>query len=61
MPWVRFTGTYTFTPDEDRRIAIKYREGCTYLVRSQCADKALAAGKAVASRRPARKPARKVP
>lgn len=55
---VRFLEDYIFTPDEDRRTSVKYRAGWTGTVRSQCGEKAVAAGKAVAIpavRRPRRK------
>jgi hypothetical protein len=50
--WVRFLADFIFTPDEDRRCAVKYKAGHVGLVRVQCAEKAIAAGKAVRSARP---------
>jgi hypothetical protein len=44
MPWVTFARDFTFTPDEDRRTAVKYLAGHAGNVRQQCADKAKAAG-----------------
>lgn len=44
---IRFTRPYIFTPDEDRRSAVKYPAGWTGLVRQQCVEKAIAAGAAV--------------
>lgn len=46
--YVRFIRPYIFTPDEDRRCAVKYKLGFKGRVRQQCADKAIAAGAAVA-------------
>jgi hypothetical protein len=46
MPRVLFTEDYTFVP-EDRRTAVKYKAGWTGPVRQLCADKAIAAGKAM--------------
>lgn len=54
MAHVRFTADYIFTPDEDRRSSIKYKAGYSGPVRQQCADKAKAAGKAIALRTPRR-------
>lgn len=48
MTHVRFLTDYIFTPDEDRRVAVKYRAGWAGRVRRQCAEKAKAAGAAVA-------------
>lgn len=45
MPWMHFHESFTFTPDEDRRVSVKYPKGHVGLVRKQCADKAKAAGK----------------
>lgn len=52
MPWVRFHESFTFVPDEDRRVAIKYPKDHVGLVRKQCADKAVAAGKGKLTNRP---------
>jgi hypothetical protein len=52
--WARFTADYIFTPDEDRRVAVKYKAGHRGPVRQQCFEKAKAAGKAVASAPPRR-------
>jgi hypothetical protein len=57
MAHVKFLADYIFTPDEDRRTSRKYLAGWRGLVRRQCADKAIAAGKAVAVPAPRRKPA----
>lgn len=46
MAYVHFSDDFTFTPDEDRRTSVKYRAGWSGTVRRQCADKAIAAGKA---------------
>jgi hypothetical protein len=46
MAYVRFLDDYTFTPDEDRRVSVKYRKGWAGTVRQQCRNKAVAAGKA---------------
>lgn len=56
MPWLRFTEPFTFTPDEDRRVSVKYPAGYVGLVRRQCADKALAAGKAKLTVKPKAQP-----
>lgn len=45
--WVHFLEDFIFTPDEDRRCSVKYRAGYIGIVRQQCAEKAIAAGKAV--------------
>jgi len=45
--WVHFLEAYIFTPDEDRRGSVKYKAGYIGNVRQQCAEKAIAAGKAV--------------
>jgi hypothetical protein len=55
MAHVKFIADYIFTPDEDRRTSRRYPEGWHGLVRRQCADKAIAAGKAVAVTTPRRK------
>jgi hypothetical protein len=52
MPWVRFSEDFIFTPDEDRRGSVKYRAGYVGLVRQQCADKAIRAGRAKLTTKP---------
>ena len=50
---VRFLADYIFTPDEDRRVSVKYRARWQGRVRAQCAQKAIAAGAAEAVAPPA--------
>jgi hypothetical protein len=57
MAWALFTRDYIFTPDEDRRSAVKYLGGRRYIVRKQCLDKAVGAGAAAEVEPPAAKPA----
>lgn len=52
--WVRFVADYIFTPEENRRTAIKYKAGYRGSVRKQCGEKAIAAGRAVLSQPPRR-------
>lgn len=45
MPWVRFTAPFSFKPKPN--VAISYKAGHEYLVKQDCATKAIACGKAV--------------
>ena len=45
MPWVRFTEAFNYKPTAATCIA--YKAGGEYLVKQDCADKAVAAKKAV--------------
>ncbi|TWF53262.1 hypothetical protein [Neorhizobium alkalisoli] len=53
MAWVRFTEDFDFRPTRSSLIA--YRAGMQLSVRRACADQAIAAGKAVTVKAPARK------
>lgn len=45
--WVRFTSNYDFSPEaRGGRVTIAYKAGMVMNVTRECADKALAAGKA---------------
>jgi hypothetical protein len=51
--WVRFTGDFDFSPAAfGGRSTIAYRAGMELNVTRECADAAIAAGKAVAGRKP---------
>ena len=45
MPWVRFTQRFDYKPKPN--VCIAYKADGKYLVKQDCADKAIAAGKAV--------------
>lgn len=49
MPWVHFTENYNYKPTATTCIA--YKAGGDYLVKQECADRAIAAGKAVKAQR----------
>jgi hypothetical protein len=51
MPWVRFLSDFDWKPKPP--VTVGYLAGTTELVTRDCAADALAAGKAITSRRPA--------
>lgn len=51
MPWVRFTELYDYRVP-GKRVLIAYKPGRATLVTRDCAEKAIAAGKAVSASRP---------
>jgi hypothetical protein len=56
MTHVIFTEAFDFTPKEDRRVTMSYRAGPDPVsVRKDCADQAIAAGKAKKAPAPSRK------
>lgn len=57
MAHVVFTADFDFTPKEDRRATIAYPEGWQGSVRADCANEAIAAGKAKKVAAPKRAPA----
>ncbi len=52
MPWIKFTHDFDFRPPEKPRVCIAYKRGMVQFVRRVCAERALAAGKAVVTERP---------
>lgn len=44
--WVKFVADHNFTPKEDPRVSIFYRAGMVENVRRQCAEEAIALGRA---------------
>jgi hypothetical protein len=52
--WVRFTTDYDFSPDaKGGRVTIAYEAGMVMNVTRECADRAIAAGKAEPAKRKA--------
>lgn len=52
--WVRFTADFPFSPEaRGGRVTIAYKAGMTMNVTRECADKAIAAGKAEPAKRKA--------
>ncbi|WP_181171963.1 MULTISPECIES: hypothetical protein [unclassified Mesorhizobium] len=50
--WVKFTADYDFSPDDLKgRHTTAYKAGMVQNVTRECAEKAIAAGKATATRR----------
>lgn len=48
MPWVRFAADFDFSPAaRGGRVTVAYRAGMTKSVTRECAEKAVAAGRAV--------------
>lgn len=50
--WVRFTGSFDFTPKADRRVTVSYPAGYADRVTAECAKAAIAAGKALKIKAP---------
>lgn len=61
MTHVLFTEAFDFTPKEDRRVTLSFKAGHQGAVRKDCADQAIAAGKAKKVPAPSRKKAEQDP
>lgn len=57
MPWVRFTGKFDFTPAKQRLVTVAYKAGAVENVTRECADTAVAAGRAERTQDPRKAPA----
>lgn len=55
MPWVRFTADFDDKPT--RQVTVAFLDGGTHFVTKACAERAMAAGKAVPAKRPGAKDA----
>jgi hypothetical protein len=52
MPWVQFMAPFTFVPGTLRAISIAYKPGMVLLVTTECAEAAIAKGRAVRTIKP---------
>jgi len=50
MPWARFLAAFNYRVKHN--VTIAYKAGDQYLVKADCAEQAIRAGKAVATERP---------
>lgn len=55
--WLRFLADHSYTPPEERRMSVAYKQGCAYSVKQAWAEAMIARGVATRIPTPRRKAA----